>query len=159
RVPLGASVAPDVDPARPGPGVGATSDQSFRMARRLQRETATMLIADISNSGALPVLKAAVRFASARTPLLASNIAKASTPDFRPVDVSPSDFRAALSDAVDSRRKRYGSDRGELKLRSTKSIDVGGDGRMTLRPSPQGRNILFHDRNDRDLERMMQDIV
>lgn len=118
-----------------------------------------MLLADLSNSGALPALKAAVRFASARTPLLASNIANASTPDFRPSDVSPSDFQAALSDAVDRRRKRYGADRGELRLRSTKTIEARPDGQIALRPRPQGRNVLFHDRNDRDLERMMQDIV
>lgn len=118
-----------------------------------------MIVGDLANSGALPVLKAAVRFASARTPLLVNNIANASTPDFRPADVSPSDFRGALSDAVDRRRKRYGSDRGDLELRSSRSIEVDGGGRLTLRPREQGRNVLFHDRNDRDLERMMQDLV
>ena len=88
-----------------------------------------------------------------------NNIANASTPDFRPADVSPGDFREALSDAVDRRRKRFGSERGALDLRSTRGIDFGGDGRMTLQPREQGRNVLFHDRNDRDLERMMQDLV
>jgi flagellar basal-body rod protein FlgB len=118
-----------------------------------------MIVGDLSNSGALPVLKAAVRFAGARTPLLANNIANASTPDYRPVDVPPSDFREALSGAVDRRRKRFGSERGELELRSTRGIVFDAAGRMELRPRAQGRNVLFHDRNDRDLERMMQDLV
>ena len=30
---------------------------------------------------------------------------------------------------------------------------------MTLRPSPTGDNLLFHDQNDRDVERIMQDLV
>jgi flagellar basal-body rod protein FlgB len=118
-----------------------------------------MLISDLSNSGALPVLKTAVRFASARTPLLVNNIANASTPDFRPSDVAPSDFRASLSEAVERRRRKFGSERGELDIRSSRGVEVGAGGRLSLRPREQGRNILFHDRNDRDLERMMQDLV
>jgi len=88
-----------------------------------------------------------------------NNIANASTPDFRPSDVPPSEFRAALRDAVEQRRAARGGDRGELRIRSTRRIQVDGGDQLRLNPTPQGRNILFHDRNDRDLERMMQDVV
>lgn len=118
-----------------------------------------MFTSDISNSGALPVLKAAVRFSAARTPLLVNNIANASTPDYRPVDVAPASFQRALRDAVKERRSRNGGERGELEMRSSREIGVGRDGSLSLTPRQTGRNVLFHDRNDRDLERMMQDLV
>jgi flagellar basal-body rod protein FlgB len=118
-----------------------------------------VLIADLINSGAIPTLELSMRFAGQRQQLLAHNIANISTPDYRPLDVSPYRFAQMLREAVDERRSRTGGERGELRLRSSREITVSqssGGTRLTLNPRTPSGNILFHDRNNRDLERMMQ---
>ncbi len=121
-----------------------------------------MFIDDITNSGAIPVLEASMHFAAQRQRLIAGNIANISTPDYRQKDVSVSDFQAELARAVDARRAGTGGERGSLELRSTQELRVeqGPDG-STLRLSPRTApgGVLFHDRNNRDLERLMQDMV
>ena len=42
-------------------------------------------------------------------------------------------------------------------MRSSRQVQVT-DGGMELNPGPAGENLLFHDGNDRDLERIMQDV-
>ncbi|MGP1309899.1 MAG: hypothetical protein ACTS27_06860, partial [Phycisphaerales bacterium] len=50
-----------------------------------------------------------------------------------------------------------------LNFRSSNTIRAGVDtfGRpsFSLEPKPTHENILFHDRNDRSVERLMQDLV
>jgi flagellar basal-body rod protein FlgB len=115
-----------------------------------------MLIDEIGNSGAIPVLEATLRFAGARQKLIAHNIANADTPDFREQDVDPRGFEQILRVAVDERRKRTGGEHGALRLRSSRQVELGADGTLELRPRTPSGNILFHDRNDRDLEKLMQ---
>lgn len=115
-----------------------------------------MVIRDLVHADALPSLAASIRFAARRQPVIAHNIANISTPDFRPIDVSPQRFQESLAKAVDDRRQRFGGVRGELDLESTKEIRVDSRGRLDLRPTAIGDNVLFHDRNDRDLERLLQ---
>ncbi len=115
-----------------------------------------MLINDVTSSGALPSLEATLRFAGARQRLIAHNIANVSTPGFQPKDVSVGDFQEQLGEAVDARRARTGGAHGKLGLKSSREVAFGPGGRLTLTPDTTSGNILFHDRNDRDLERMMQ---
>lgn len=42
---------------------------------------------------------------------------------------------------------------------STREIEIGRDGSLRLNPRTSSGNILFHDRNNRDLERTMQSLV
>lgn len=114
-----------------------------------------MLINEIGNSGAIPVLEAALRYAAQRQKLIAHNIANADTPNFIQKDVDPAHFQQALRSAIEDRRQRTGS-QGALNLKSTRQIKVGPDGSFELHPTSPSGNILFHDRNDRDLERLMQ---
>lgn len=118
-----------------------------------------MFIDGLLNADAFPVLERVSQFAARRQELLAHNIANLSTPNFRPADVSVRDFQASLSDAVDRRRAATGGVRGDLPLQSTREVAVEQGGRIALRPTTPGNNILFHDRNNRDLERLMQEMV
>lgn len=115
-----------------------------------------MLIGELTNSGALPTLELTARFAGARQRIIAHNIANLTTPDFQPLDVSTSDFQKALSKAIDTRRTITGY-AAPLPFQSTNQVRVAPDGTMTLTPSQPSGNILFHDRNNRDIERMMAD--
>ncbi len=113
------------------------------------------MIEGVTNGMDLPVLERVMQFASRRQDLIVNNIANISTPDFRPVDVSTDDFQSQLGEAIDRRR---GAGGGALEMRSSRQVQVT-DGGMELNPGPAGENLLFHDGNDRDLERIMQDLV
>ena len=113
-----------------------------------------MLIDELSNSGAIPTLETMVRFSGARQRIIAHNIANLDTPDFRPVDVSPTEFQKALGKAVDARRQSTGG-AGPLQFHGTDRVKMAADGTLTFTPSTPSGNILFHDRNNRDLEGLM----
>ena len=114
-----------------------------------------MLIGDITNAGAIPVLEMTAKFAAARQRVIAHNVANIDTPGFLPLDLSTTEFQNQLRSAVEDRRTRNGSV-GELKFKGTDQVRVGSDGQLRIVPKSSGGNILFHDRNNRDLERLMQ---
>jgi flagellar basal-body rod protein FlgB len=99
------------------------------------------VIDGVLNADAIPALERLAQFAGARHRLIANNIANLDTPGFRPMDLSVSDFQEQLAEVVEDRRA--GRKPGPIELQ----------------PEPKGDNILFHDGNDRDLDRTMQDLV
>lgn len=106
----------------------------------------------------MPALERMVQFTGARHRVLSHNVANLSTPNFRPRELDPAEFQAELSRAIDKRRQTKHPTRGELEMRSTRQLRFHDDG-IEVRARPADENILFHDRNNRDLERMMQDIA
>lgn len=116
------------------------------------------MIGGVTNGDSIPILERMVQFAGQRHRLIVNNIANFSTPGYRAVDVSVEAFQAQLGDAIDARRARHGATGGELNLRDSRTVRFTSTG-IELNPEPIGRNILFHDRNDRDLERTMQDLA
>ena len=116
------------------------------------------MIEGLNNSGSLPVMQRVVQFAAQRHVLIADNVANVSTPGFRPLDVSVEDFQSALGDAVEHRRDQDRSRFGPLDLRSTETVSFGPE-QLDLHPRPAADNLLFHDGNDRSVERLMQDLV
>ena len=117
------------------------------------------MFGDLTNSGAIPTLAAAMRFAGQRQKLIAHNIANISTPNFIEKDVSVSDFQSSLARAVEERRTATGGGSGTLPLENTDEVQVDSTGAMTLNPETPTGGILFHDKNNRDLERLMQQSV
>ena len=121
------------------------------------------MIDQLDTAGALPALDAAIRFAGARHTVIAHNIANLETPGYQPRDVDPHAFQRSLADAIEARRKgetgSRGGAHGGLGLESTREVEVFEDGRLRLDPRTSSGNILFHDRNNRDLERTMQSLV
>ncbi|MEO0511697.1 MAG: hypothetical protein AAF108_02220 [Planctomycetota bacterium] len=120
-----------------------------------------MLIDGVTNAGAVPTLAASVQFAARRQELLANNIANLSTPDFRPMDVDPRGFQKVLREAVEERRSGGSAGRvrpggGDLGWQETREVTRDASGRLRLTPRTPSGNVLFHDRNNRDLERTMQ---
>lgn len=118
-----------------------------------------MFMDEVTSSGAMPALEATMRFSAARNRILSHNIANMDTPNFRPMDVSTSGFQAQLRKAVEERRGRTGGEHGGLEMQSSSEVRVSPSGHMELRPDTPSGNILFHDRNNRDLERTVQDLV
>jgi flagellar basal body rod protein FlgB len=133
----------------------------------------------LTNSDGIAALERLMQFTGQRHRLIVNNVANLSTPGFRPADVSPAAFQRQLGEAIDAKRAGRANAAGAivgdglfddapgaggaaarqpLDLRSTKEIDVTAD-RMILHPQPVADNILFHDGNDRSVERIMQDLV
>jgi flagellar basal body rod protein FlgB len=75
------------------------------------------------------------------------------------MDVSTSGFQEQLRQAVEERRARTGGEHGDLRLSSTREVRFLPTGALDLRPGTPSGNILFHDRNNRDLEREVQGMV
>ena len=118
-----------------------------------------MFLRDLTESGAIPALELTARFAARRQELLAHNIANATTPDFRPVDADPAVFQRMLGEAIDRRRTGEHPEYGGLPWRETREIRRDPATGLRLTPRTPSGHILFHDRNNRDLERMMADVV
>ncbi|GAB4550759.1 MAG: hypothetical protein Tsb0013_12610 [Phycisphaerales bacterium] len=118
-----------------------------------------MFIDQLTNADAIPALERMMQFAARRQTLIQHNIANLSTPGFQPQDVSVDAFRAQLAGAIDQRRARFGGQRGALELGNSREVETDGRGSLRLIPSARGRNVMFHDRNNRDAERLMQDLV
>jgi len=117
------------------------------------------MIKDLASSGAIPALELTMRFAGARQRIIAHNIANLDTPNFQPKDVSPRDFQEMLGEAIDARRSNNGGAAGDLEWRETRQVQRSPDGGLTLEPLADAPGVLFHDRNNRDLERLMQSMV
>lgn len=115
-----------------------------------------MSLIDLVDSGAIPALEMTMRFAAKRQQLIAHNVANIETPDFRQADVSVRGFQKMLADAVD-RRREDGEDAGPLSWTETAEVRRGAGRELTLRAGTSAGGVLFHDRNNRDLERLMQD--
>ncbi len=116
-----------------------------------------MIFSEITSSGAIPVLEATMRFAARRQEIISGNIANIETPDYRPMDVSVAGFRKSLAAAVEARRAVGGN--GEIRPQDSREVQNLPDGTMALTPRTNVNGVLFHDRNNRSLETLMQDLV
>lgn len=117
------------------------------------------MLNDVLSTGALPALEATMRFAGQRNRLLTHNIANLSTPNFQQKDVSPQDFQQWLSKAVNERRDRNGGTHGNLEMKSDRQFVQRKDGSFTIKPLTSNGGVLAHDRNNRDVEKLMQDLA
>lgn len=116
------------------------------------------MIEGVTNADAIPVLERLMQFAGARHRVITNNIANIDTPGFRPADLSVDAFQGQLRDAIDQRRQKHGNAGGSLAVENSNEVTISSD-RIDVNPQPAGDNILFHDQNDRDLERSMQALV
>lgn len=116
------------------------------------------MIKGIFSYGSMPVLERMVEFTGARQELIAHNVANLSTPYFKPTDLDPAKFQSQLRDAMEQRSRKPNGMRRDLELGSTQQVRMSR-GQMQFRPEQSNENILFHDQNNRDLDRTMQDLV
>ncbi len=116
------------------------------------------MIGDMFNGGALPALERLVQFTEARQQVLADNVANLSTPYFRPRDLDVKAFQRSLGDALARKRSGETPDRSAPDFEDTGDVRFRPDG-LDIAPGPLDENVMFHDQNNRDLERIMQDVA
>ena len=116
-----------------------------------------MSFAGLLSRGSLPVLEQALRFTEARHQVLANNGSNFDTVGFKATDLPVAEFQAALRQAVNDRDR--GGAGATLRLRSTRHLKWDRDGRLEASPVElQGHNILFHDGNNRFVEKQMSEM-
>jgi flagellar basal-body rod protein FlgB len=113
------------------------------------------MINSFLDSGSMPVLERLVQFTSQRHKVLVNNIANLSTPYYKPTDLSPQDFQATLRRAIDQRRQSADRSLAPLQMQDTDELSFE-QGRTVAKPRPSNDGLLYHDQNNRDLERTMQ---
>lgn len=116
----------------------------------------------ISNSGSLPYLQRMMQFSWKRNTLLADAAANLDDPGYQRRDVPVSEFQGAMKAARDRQLELPGAASlpvagGGSLFSDTRGIDFGPDG-ITLNPVEQGE-FRQNDGNDRNLERVMQDLA
>ncbi|MCC6908928.1 MAG: hypothetical protein IT430_13375 [Phycisphaerales bacterium] len=118
------------------------------------------MIEGLFRESGIDVLERTVQFAGQRHRLIVNNIANLSTPNYRPTDVDAGAFRESMAKALGRRRATHPGLRSETPIRpkDTADIEFTNHG-MHFKPRPTGRGILFHDRNDRDLEGLMAELA
>lgn len=110
------------------------------------------MIDGILGGSSLPALERSIQYMSARQRLLAGNLANIETPGYRPTDVAPAAFQQALRDALDQDKV---DQQGRLAFDESAPVSFSQGG-TELKPEVLAENIMFHDGNDRSMERLMQ---
>ena len=112
----------------------------------------------ISSWGASPYLRRLMEYSWQRNQLLQDAAANLDTPGFRPKDVPVEEFQSAMK-AARARETGVGGPvvRGDGFFADTDHLSFQ-TGRTVLKPEAVHDNLLFHDDNDRNLERIMQDV-
>lgn len=117
-----------------------------------------MFIESLISRGSAPVLEQVIAFTEARQEVLANNISNFDTVGYKTKDLSLGEFFEALSDAVERREK--GGAGEPLRMKSTRSLRWDARGRLDAKViEVKGSNILFHDDNNRFVEKQMSEMA
>ena len=105
--------------------------------------------------GDLPVLEKVMAFQEQRHALIASNIANASTPFYKPQDLDEGEFNRLLRDAIQTRDQ---GNHARFELGPSESFGQDAQGHLTVKPlgvfdAKEGQ--VRHDGNAFNVERQM----
>jgi flagellar basal-body rod protein FlgB len=113
-----------------------------------------MFLEGLLNRGSMPVLQQVMAFTQERHEVLANNISNFDTVGYKMQDLPVEEFFGAL-DAAIADRDRGGAGR-PLRMRSTSNLHWDAVGRLHAQPVEiENNNILFHDNNNRFVEKQM----
>lgn len=117
-----------------------------------------MLIEGLFNRGSMPVLQQVMSFTEARQEVLANNISNFDTVGYKVQDLPVREFFSTLREAVEKRNRRGAE--APLQFHSTGNLRWDQQGRLEAKPVeiPEN-NILFHDQNNRFVEKQMSDMA
>jgi flagellar basal-body rod protein FlgB len=117
-----------------------------------------MLIEGMLNRGSMPVLEQVMNFTEARHEVLVNNISNFDTPGYKVKDLPAEEFFSALREAVTRRDQRGAGD--PLTPRSTRNLKWDSLGRLKAQAVElKDNNILFHDNNNRFVEKQLSSMA
>ncbi len=116
-----------------------------------------MLLANLTNRGATPALLNTLAFTQARHKMIAENVANWHTPGYKTKQLDPKPFQQALRRALDA---KGGDPNKPFVVRNTRQFGTAKGGYLRVTPSEKPvDNVLFHDRTNASIERMMTDLA
>jgi len=125
---------------------------------RLEEEVTPMFLEGLLNRGSMPVLQQVMSFTQERHRVLANNISNLDTVGYKMQDLPESEFFVALDEAILD-RDRGGAGR-PLRMRSTSNLHWDQAGHLHAEPVEiENNNILFHDGNNRFVEKQMSEMA
>lgn len=117
-----------------------------------------MFIEGLLSRGSMGVLEQVMSFTEARQGVLVDNISNFDTVGYKVKDLSVDEFFGALNEAIE-RRDRGGAG-SRLEMRATKSLQWDRNGCLRAKAVEiEDNNILFHDQNNRFVEKQMTDMA
>ena len=120
------------------------------------------MIDRLFDSSTIPLLAKMAAFAERRHEVLAGNIANVSTPDYRTRDLPVADFKAALAEAVASRRAETSSGRGLWSFtapQATSHTEQMFPEQLFRAVESPPRTLTFQDGNNRNIEQEVMEIT
>lgn len=113
-----------------------------------------MFLDNLLSRGTTPVLEQVLAFTEARHTVLANNVSNFDTVGYKVKDLPEDEFFATLREAVD-RRDRRGAG-APLEMKSTRHLNWTAQGHLEVKPVElSNNNVLFHDQNNRFVEKQM----
>lgn len=117
-----------------------------------------MFLESLFNRGSVPALERMMAFTEERHQVLANNVSNFDTVDYKIKDLSLPKFQEALREAVDKRDRRGSA--AKLEVEPSRQVRWNRDGHLQVRPSEiENSNILFHDKNNRFVEKQMSEMA
>ena len=117
-----------------------------------------MWFESIVSRGSMPVLEQIMVFTEERQNVLADNISNIDTIDYQMKDLDVDAFRTSLSEAIEKRAGKGAAAR--LEIESSRNLSWDRSGRMQAKAiSTEPQNILFHDQNNRSVEKQISEMA
>ena len=111
-----------------------------------------MFIDSLLSRGAMPVLEQVMSFTQRRQEVLANNISNLDTVGYKVKDLDADKFFASLSEAVEKR----GRSGAGLQMRNSRNLHWSCRNHLEAKAvNIEDNNILFHDNNNRFIEKQM----
>ena len=113
-----------------------------------------MSIEGLLNRGVLPVLQQVLSFTEARHEVLANNVSNFDTVGYKAKDLPTDEFFGQLTNAVEQRKQRGAG--AELQMKATSHLRWDRQGTLHAEAVEiEDNNILFHDQNNRFVEKQL----
>jgi len=117
-----------------------------------------MMFESLLNRGSLPVLQQVMSFTQARHAVLANNISNLDTVGFKMKDLPAEQFFQTLNEAIERRDKQGAS--APLQMKSSRNLQWNSKGNLNAQAvEVDDNNILFHDGNNRFVEKQMSNMA
>ncbi|MCP4711020.1 MAG: hypothetical protein GY869_20540 [Planctomycetes bacterium] len=117
-----------------------------------------MLIENLINRGTAPVLEKVMSFTEARHEMLVNNVTNFDTVGYKMQDLPMEEFFGTLRKAVE--RREAGGAGDSLRMENTRHLKWDRQGHLQAEPMEwENHNILFHDENNRFVEKQMSEMA
>jgi len=115
-----------------------------------------LFLSDVTNTTPIGLLEKTLAFTEARNKMLATNIANATTPEYRTKQLDHAAFQAELKAAAE--RRAGTTDR--IRIASSEQFEEDDAGFLRVKPTEEPpENLLFHDGTNARIENQMSQLA